>query len=291
MKVQNNNVLVTIAIPFFNAQEFLTQAIDSVIQQTFQNWNLLLVDDGSTDDSMKIAKHYESIDKRIRVYSDGKNKNLAYRLNQIPDLVGTEYLARMDADDIMHPRKIETQMNVLLNHPEIDVLGTNAYSIDENNMVFGIRIQLNGIDVLQNVKGFIHPTIIAKTNWFLQNKYDDQALRIEDTELWYRTYKNNNFAVIKEPLFFYREIGKDYYKKYYSANIAKEYILKKHSQDNYWKRFFFNNLCKGFVYQLFNFFKKEDYLIKKRNQIILKKSIHYLQFIKDDKDNSNFYNS
>ena len=196
MKVQNNNVLVTIAIPFFNAQEFLTQAIDSVIQQTFQNWNLLLVDDGSTDDSMKIAKHYESIDKRIRVYSDGKNKNLAYRLNQIPDLVGTEYLARMDADDIMHPRKIETQMNVLLNHPEIDVLGTNAYSIDENNMVFGIRIQLNGIDVLQNVKGFIHPTIIAKTNWFLQNKYDDQALRIEDTELWYRTYKNNNFAVI-----------------------------------------------------------------------------------------------
>lgn len=72
MKVQNNNVLVTIAIPFFNAQEFLTQAIDSVIQQTFQNWNLLLVDDGSTDDSMKIAKHYESIDKRIRVYSDGK---------------------------------------------------------------------------------------------------------------------------------------------------------------------------------------------------------------------------
>ena len=278
METKNNRILLTIAIPFYNAEKFLSKAIDSVIYQTFTEWNLILIDDGSTDESLEIAKSYEAKDKRIKVFSDGENKNLSYRLNQIPTLVNTDYLARMDADDIMHPEKIAKQMAVFLQYPDIDVLGTNAYSIDENDKVFGIRYKETDKDILLDVKSFIHPTVVAKTVWFRDNKYDDKALRIEDTELWYRTCDQNNFKMLAEPLFFYREIGNGYHKKYFQANSAKDYILKKYNKNIFWRNFFRENIIKGLIYQIFNLFGKENYLISKRNQIVLKRSENYKNF-------------
>lgn len=273
-----NKVMLSIAIPFYNAEQFLSRSIESVINQTFRDWDLILIDDGSIDTSLQIAKSYEAKDDRIKVISDGENRNLSYRLNQIPTFIKTDYLARMDADDIMHPEKIEKQMTVLLQNPEIDVLGTNAFSIDENDMVFGIRYKETNKDCLLNVKSFIHPTIIAKTQWFRDNKYDDKALRIEDTELWYRTCDNNNFKMLSEPLFFYREIGNGYYKKYFQANSAKDYILKKYNKNIFWRIFFKGNIIKGVVYQMFNLFGKEDCLVSRRNQIVLKNRKNYKNF-------------
>lgn len=266
----DSNIKVSIAIPFFNAEEYLADAIDSVIWQTYKNWELILLDDGSKDNSLKIAEHYQSKDFRIKVYSDGENKNLSYRLNQIPTLVENDYLLRMDADDIMHPEKIEKQMKVLSEHPEIDVLGTNAYSINEHSKVVGVRYREIDKDILLDVDSFIHPTIIAKTEWFRKNKYDDNALRIEDKELWCRTSDTSNFKMIAEPLFFYREVGQNYYKKYFKANEAKKYILKKYNNSKFWKIFFMQNIIKGTVYRFFRLFNREDILVLKRNQIIFK---------------------
>ena len=121
--------MVTIGLPFYNAEKYLALAIESVLQQTYTNWELLLLDDGSTDNSLSIAQSYAQKDSRIKVISDGKNKNLATRLNELPSLAQGLYLARMDADDIMHSARIERQLSVLKAHPEIDVLGTNAYII------------------------------------------------------------------------------------------------------------------------------------------------------------------
>lgn len=279
MEVQNN--MLSIAIPFYNAEKYLEKAINSVVTQTYQDWKLILLDDGSTDNSLNIANEIAFNDGRISVISDGQNMNLGFRLNQIPTLVNTKYLMRMDADDIMHPRKVEKQMAIMLNNPDIDVLGTNAYSIDENNMVLGIRYKNVKKNELIDVKGFIHPTIIAKTEWFLKNKYDEKALRIEDSELWYRTANMNNFKMLTEPLFFYREVGKNYYKKYFNANHSKSYVLKKYSNNSFWKKFFLMNLIKGIIYQVFNLFGKEDSLILRRNQIILDKK-HLNNFYSDD---------
>ena len=127
--------MVTIGLPFYNAEKYLALAIESVLQQTYTDWELLLLDDGSTDDSLSIAQSYAQKDSRIKVISDGKNKNLATRLNELPSLAQGLYLARMDADDIMHPARIERQLAVLKTHPEIDVLGTNAYIINDENAV------------------------------------------------------------------------------------------------------------------------------------------------------------
>lgn len=266
MEIPNNNIIVTIAIPFYNAEKYLTEAIDSVLWQTYPNWELLLIDDGSTDRSLKIANEYAKKDKRISVFSDGENKNLGYRLNQIPTLVDTEYLARMDADDIMHPQRIEKQLQILLDNPEIDVLGTNSYTINEKGDVEGVRFKIESDQNLITVESFIHPTIMAKTQWFRNNLYDVQAVRVEDLELWYRTKKKADFKMLLEPLLFYREFGKDYYKKYFKANEAKDYLLKKYPNDKFWRQYFKKNIYKGVIYKCLNLFKLERILIDKRNE-------------------------
>ncbi|MFA5851071.1 MAG: glycosyltransferase family 2 protein [Spirochaetales bacterium] len=263
-------MLITIAIPFFNAERYLNETIQSVFNQTYTDWKLLLIDDGSKDGSLAIAKKYES-DPRVTVYSDGLNKNLGYRLNQIPNLVDTKYLARMDADDIMLPSRIEKQLEVMQFHPEIDVLGTNAYSIDENNNVVGIRLNYINNEKLADVTGFIHPTIIAKTEWFKKNLYDVSAIRLEDTELWFRTAGSFNFQILTEPLLFYREYGGDYYKKYRTSYRTMAYLLKKHKYDPKWVRFLLKYYLSGFVYLLFNIAGKEEYLIKRRNRVVFEK--------------------
>lgn len=276
----NNNVILTIAIPFYNAEKYLAKAIDSVIWQTHQDFKLILLDDGSTDSSLTIAQSYAAKDNRIIVVSDGENKNLGFRLNQIPYLVDTKYLARMDADDIMHPEKIEKQIKILIENQNIDVLGTNAYTINDIDEVVGIRVDPKDRNELIEVSGFIHPTIMAKTEWFKNNPYDIKAIRIEDAELWYRTSKFNNFQILTEPLFYYREFNGGYYKKYLAAQKSKKYILSKYPKNSFWLKYYRKNFISGKIYQFFNFFNKEYFLINRRNEVVFKKKINYRELLK-----------
>lgn len=257
--------MVTIGLPFYNAEKYLALAIESVQAQTYTDWELLLLDDGSTDDSLSIAQNYEKRDSRIKVISDGKNKNLATRLNELPSLAQGLYLARMDADDIMHPARIERQLTVLKAHPEIDVLGTNAYIINDENVVTGTRYPLTPENTLTRVRGFIHPTIIAKKQWFLANPYDTEAIRLEDAELWYRTHSKYHFVRLNEPLLFYREVGNNYYKKYFLAQQSKAYIFSKYPNESYWKQYFKTNFLKGIVYRIAHIFGMEQWLVNRRN--------------------------
>ncbi|MEI5983687.1 glycosyltransferase family 2 protein [Sphingobacterium sp. PU5-4] len=272
------NPKVSIAIPFYNAEKYLSLAIDSVIYQSYINWELLLIDDGSNDSSVVIAKNYEKVDNRIRLYSDGLNKNLGYRLNQIPDLVHGEFLCRMDADDIMHPNKIEKQVDFLIKNPTVDVLGTNAYSIDENGNVQGIRANTDVL-IIDNVRGFIHPTIMAKTSWFKNNPYDVDAVRIEDAELWLRTARKSNFKVLGTPLFFYREFGTHYYKKYLKGIPSLWYLLKKHKMGLSFVMFSLKYLISTLKIYLYFIFGKEHRLIKKRNQKIIENEINWRNYV------------
>ena len=257
--------MVTIGLPFYNAEKYLALAIESVLQQTYTDWELLLLDDGSTDNSLSIAQSYAQKDSRIKVISDGKNKNLATRLNELPSLAQGLYLARMDADDIMHPARIKRQLAVLETHPEIDVLGTNAYIINDENAVIGTRYPLTTENTLTRVKSFIHPTIIAKKQWFLENPYDTKALRMEDAELWYRTHSKYHFVRLNEPLLFYREVGNNYYKKYFLAQQSKAYIFSKYPNESYWKHYFRANFLKGIVYRIAHIFGMEQWLVNRRN--------------------------
>ncbi|TXK75420.1 glycosyltransferase family 2 protein [Mesonia sp. HuA40] len=263
--------MVTIGIPFYNSQDFLEEAILSVIEQSFTNWQLILIDDGSTDNSLSIAKNYEKQDFRIKVVSDGVNKGLAYRLNEIAQLTTTQFLVRMDADDIMHPIKIEKQLELLRGNDFIDVLGTNTYTLDQEGMVSGIRYAIQSEkDTLVKVASFVHPTIMARTKWFLDNPYDNNAIRMEDAELWYRTKGKYNFYMQTTPLFFYREFGSGYYMKYWKSLEGRNYILKKYNNAFFWLKYYFKVFFKMLVYRVFGLLGWEQYLLNKRNDIVFK---------------------
>ena len=104
--------LVYVGIPFYNAEKYLDYAIRSVLNQTYTNWKMTLIDDGSTDSSLALARKYTS-DTRVKVISDGRNKGLVYRLNELVKLSDCKYFVRMDADDIMHPQRLEKQLRYL----------------------------------------------------------------------------------------------------------------------------------------------------------------------------------
>ena len=259
---------VTIAIPFYNAETYLASAIESVLQQTYPHFQLLLVNDGSTDRSLQIAREYAAKDSRILVLSDGQNKNLGARLNEISARCITTYLARMDADDLMLPNRIEEQLKYLMADDRIDVLGTNAYSIDEKGDKIGIRFDPKKKAAIFPVQSFIHPTIMGKTSWFQQNPYDVKAVRIEDAELWLRTAHRSGFYCLSEPLLNYREIGDRYYKKYFKAFPSLRYLLRRHGWSSVVIGFILRYLVSSARAYLYFLIGKEAQMLKKRNEIV-----------------------
>jgi glycosyltransferase involved in cell wall biosynthesis len=197
---------VTIGLPFFNARRTLVDAVRSVFAQTYDDWELFLVDDGSTDGSVEVAR--EIHDPRVRLFSDGVNRGLPDRLNQIAALARGKYLSRMDADDLMHPERLEKQVRFLDGHPHVDLVDTATYTIDEHNEALGIRgdrpLNCDPRAILRSGL-LIHPTVTGRTSWFRGNPYDRDFVRAEDVELWVRTSRQTVFSRLEEPLFFYRE--------------------------------------------------------------------------------------
>ena len=267
----SNDFLVTIGIPFYKDRKFLSEAIQSVLNQTYQNWELILLDDGSSDGSLDIAQSFK--DKRIRIVSDGKNRGLPTRLNEIVELAKGEYVARMDADDIMHPERIEKQVGYLKEHPEINVLGTMAYIIDASNSIVGKTrpwsIKPRRTADIFKVGSFVHPSVMAKKEWFLANPYDVSLRRMQDLELWIRTVPNNYLYAMGEPLLFYRAIEENVTKKYhatqkYSRGFFRKVLFSQRKEYLLATILYFKTFIKSIVYSLSSLMNTTDSLVKKR---------------------------
>jgi len=261
--------LITIGIPVYNAEHFLSDAIQSVVNQSFQDWELLITDDGSTDQSIEIAQKFLS-DSRIKLLVDGENKGLPFRLNQQIELAKGKYFARMDADDIMHPHRIKEQVCFLEANSDIDAVGCSAYSIDINNNVCGM---LNAnpsprtLDDVFNNRCFIHPSVMAKSDWYKNNLYDSKYVRMEDMALWTRTITKSNFANLNTPLLFYRDVGIPYLKKYLQTKKGERRLIRNiFSNGDFAKKqqLLFKNYAKSLVYIVFTVLQMQTFLIKRR---------------------------
>lgn len=278
--------LVTIAIPFYNSERYLSDAIWSVLNQTYVDWELLLLNDGSTDGSLNIAESFT--DRRIKVVSDGLNKGLVYRLNKSIEMANGIYYARMDADDIMHPNRIEMQVDFLQKNTQIDVVGTAWYSIDCNNRILSCNVPSefpNHKYILKNIC-FLHPSVMGHVKWFNENKYDSLFVRIEDSELWLRTISNSNFQNLMFPLMYYREFGIPHLSKYVKTQLSafRLYIYpRKYSFSlMYCLAQILSRGLKCIVYTLFSIFKREDVLVwlRKRKRQNYNKSRAYEELSK-----------
>lgn len=205
---------VTIGIPFYNAAETLADAIRSIFAQTFQDWELILVDDGSSDGSLDIAHAVK--DSRVRVLSDGVNRKLPFRLNQIIDEAKYEFIGRMDADDLIAPSKFEKQL-ACFETMDLQIVSTGICSISNECKPTGYRCGATPSITMQNLlrgHGIAHAPVLARTAWFRNNRYDVNNWRAEDCALWCSAFRAGNLSaknvhVIEEPLYFFRELHGD----------------------------------------------------------------------------------
>lgn len=204
--------MISIGIPFYNAEDYLEDAICSVLAQTHTNWELILIDDGSNDNSLSIAKDYANHDSRIRVISDGKNKKLPYRLNQIIQESKYDFIARMDADDLMSNDRLGKQIEVLQKNKNVDLVTTGYLTIGKENELTGVslipNIQLNAKNILNGSTNLVHASLLARKSWYKRNLYNEKNLLAEDFELWLKAAKKNDlkYIVLEESLYWYRVI-------------------------------------------------------------------------------------
>ena len=196
---------VTIGIPFFNPGPAFVLALRSVFAQTHNRWKLILVDDGSTDGSLAVARSIR--DPRLEIVADGRSLGLPARLNQIVASSSTEFVCRMDADDVMHPARIERQLAWLRRHSSIALVGSAAWVIDNADRVIGQRRSASPRTAAESLTRvpFIHPTVFGRREWFAQHPYSGAFPRAEDLELWCRLWGSANLVSLDEPLFFYRD--------------------------------------------------------------------------------------
>ncbi len=276
---------VTIGIPFYNAGQYLEMAIKSVFAQSYQDWELFLIDDGSSDNSLEIARAIK--DPRVHVLSDGKNKKLAARLNEIIRLANYEYIVRMDADDLMDTTRIATQLNFLKSNPHLDLLSTGCISTTNNLEYLGSRgLDLPKIDfndLLYKKAGPLHASIVGKTDWFRRNTYDESLQIAQDYDLWLRASKKGDFAIalIPDRLYYYREENNATAKKVLAAYKNERVMYKKYAGRAYYKRWL-NSKARSLIVWTIAGLNKEDLLLKRRSRREMNPNErnHYLEQIK-----------
>ena len=197
---------LSVIIPVFNAESYLREAIDSIIQQSFTDWELIIINDGSTDSSERIIADYT--DPRIKYYKNEGNIGLIATLNKGIDLCKGEYIARMDADDISETDRFKYQLAFFKKNKEYAMCGTYAKIIDKNNQEIGKIINLQTNDYLQiNLLfsvPFLHPSMMIRGDVLRSNYFDPEYKHAEDYDLWCRISDKYKVANIPDYLLKYR---------------------------------------------------------------------------------------
>ena len=200
--------IVTVILPVFNGKKTIFAAVKSICEQSYKNWELLILDDGSTDDSLTVMNSIQ--DERIIAVAQGDGQGLTARLNQGIDLAKGKYIARMDADDLAFPERFALQVAFLESHPEVDLLGARAIVFRDDGSVIGHSFFAKSHDEICNRpwNGFPlpHPTWMGRADWFRRHKYAvPEYKRAEDQELLLRTYEVSTFACLPDVLLAYRQ--------------------------------------------------------------------------------------
>lgn len=198
--------MISILLPVYNAEESLSETLQSILNQSYQQWELVIINDGSTDRSETIIQSYT--DSRIRYYKNDSNLGLIATLNKGLTLVKGKYVARMDSDDIMAPERLQTEINFLEGHPEIALCGSdhivfNPDGFRKRQYYFRTTDEIKA-ELLFNTP-FSHPTILIRKEVLLKYTYRKEYIYAEDYKLWQEILSDGFCAAnIPSPLLFYR---------------------------------------------------------------------------------------
>lgn len=220
-----NTPLVSVIMPAYNASHFIEEAIKSILNQSFSRFELIVIDDCSSDDTYKIAKSYATNDKRIRIFKNKRNLRIAGTLNRGIELSKAKFIARMDADDISFPKRLELQYNVLSKNRNIAIVGANMEIINERGVNVSRREYPSSSIKLKKVmfrySPFAHPVVMYRKDSVLSfGGYDENKIPCEDIDLWFKLGSKHNFYSINKYLLKYRVLPN------YSSKYNLKYIEK-----------------------------------------------------------------
>jgi glycosyltransferase involved in cell wall biosynthesis len=223
-----NSPLVTVGIPFFNVRRWLANAIRSVFAQSFSDWEMVLLDDGSTDGSAEIALAID--DPRVRVHLGRENLKVAVRRNEVVQLARGKYLAWLDGDDLMHPERLQKEVRFLEENRDVDVVGAGMYVVDQEGNAIGKRLpRADGkLSCRPCDLPLMQGTVMGKLEWFRRNPYDPGLARVQDMDLWLRTAPYSRFANLHKPLYFYTEFETFSFRRYRVACSFVRKVIKRH---------------------------------------------------------------
>lgn len=196
---------ISVILPVYNTERYIKEAIQSIVDQTFQNWELILIDDASTDGTLEIAQSFK--DSRVKIVQNPSNMRVVKSLNLGIRLSSGKYVARMDADDISHPLRLEKQFKYLEEHKDVMLCGTWVQSIGGENRVIRAPLrheQIQASFLFHNV--IVHPSVMFRREAFMREGmlYDETFTNAEDYDLWIRAIEKLGFANIGGVLLKYR---------------------------------------------------------------------------------------
>ena len=198
---------VSIGMSVYNCATTVDVAVRSIVNQTFSEWELLLIDDGSTDGTVDLARSYS--DPRIRIFSERLHQGQAACLNQAIDLARGKFFARMDGDDVSYPDRLALQVEYLEEHPEIDLLGGGMLIFGRGGEALGAReSQVTHEQICRRPwAGFYiaHPTWLGRIEWFRKYLYRSETDPAQDQDILLRSYENSRFAALPGIVLGYRE--------------------------------------------------------------------------------------
>ncbi|MFA5040793.1 MAG: glycosyltransferase [Bdellovibrionales bacterium] len=201
---------ISVIMAAFNGRNLLPAAVRSLQKQTLTEWELILIDDASTDGGCALVSQLG--DSRIRVIQNEKNRGLAASLNRGIDLAQAPYIARMDCDDICFPDRLQRQLEFLESHPAVDLVGSNALEFSKSGAALAVTslpLDHEGIVRKMALGGtpLYHPAWCGKSVWFKRHRYDESFAKAQDFELLIRAAEGSSFANLPDVLLGYRREG------------------------------------------------------------------------------------
>lgn len=196
---------VTVFMPVYNGEKYIKQAIDSILNQSYTDFELLIIDDGSTDNTVNIISAYT--DSRIRLLCNKKNMGIPFTRNRGLEEARGEYFAIMDADDIAYPDRLQLQVNYLDNNLDINIV-TASYYVMRKNIDIRKVVKKDNDEYIRASLLFdsylCNPSTMFRTNLRETYKYNEQCIVCQDYDFWIQLMEKNKFGAIEKPLLRYR---------------------------------------------------------------------------------------
>lgn len=224
---------VSVLMSVYNDESYVQNAIDSILDQTFEEFEFIVVDDGSTDATRDVIDTYS--DDRIRLVENESNIGLTRSLNRALDYARGRYVARQDADDISRMDRLERQVSYLNRHPNVAMVGSGAVLVDESGNTLNRRITLTHptLDDILRKNRFVHGSVVVRRDVLNEvDGYDEFFETVQDYDLWLRIANRHPVRNIPAPLYRLRVHNESIYISQLEQSLLYEHYARARFQDD-----------------------------------------------------------